>query len=94
MTEDDRYKRAKERVEEIRGFYVHLFVYIIVNFGLFMINIITAPGAFWFYWPLIGWGIGLFIHGFSVFGTQSLFGRDWEEKKIKEIMEKDKGEGE
>jgi hypothetical protein len=84
------YDKAKKRVEEIRSFYSHLFVYLAVNAGLFLLNIITSPRHLWFYWPLIGWGIGLSIHGLSVFGTQRLLGKDWEEKKIKEIMEKEK----
>jgi hypothetical protein len=88
--EEEIYEKAKRRVEEIRSFYSHLFVYLAVNAGLFLLNIITSPRHLWFYWPLIGWGIGLSIHGLSVFGTQRLLGKDWEEKKIKEIMEKEK----
>jgi hypothetical protein len=88
--EQESYERAKKRVEELKSFYSHLFVYLAVNAGLFLLNIITSPRHLWFYWPLIGWGIGLAIHGLSVFGTQNLLGKDWEEKKIKEILEKEK----
>lgn len=90
MGEQETYERAKKRVEELKSFYSHLFVYLAVNAGLFLLNIITSPRHLWFYWPLIGWGIGLSIHGLSVFGTQKLLGKDWEEKKIREIMEKEK----
>ncbi|MCK4420581.1 2TM domain-containing protein [candidate division WOR-3 bacterium] len=89
MDKNERYRRAKERVEEIKSFYSHLFVYIIVNLALFLINILTAPDSLWFYWPLFGWGIGLLIHGFTVFGTKRLL-RDWEERKIEELMGEDK----
>lgn len=88
--EKEMYERARKRVEEIRSFYSHLFVYLAVNAGLFLLNIITSPKHLWFYWPLIGWGIGLAIHGLSVFGTDRLLGKDWEEKKIREIIEKEK----
>lgn len=90
MSEDKRYEMAKKRVEEIRSFYVHLFVYVIVNLGLFLINIIAFPKSLWFYWPLIGWGIGLFIHWFVAFIAEGVLGVHWEEKKINEIMEKNK----
>jgi len=90
MKEDERYEKAKKRVEEIKSFYTHLFVYIVVNLGLFLLDVLTSPGKLWFYWVLIGWGIGLAIHGLNVFGAQKLLGEDWEEKKIKEIMEKEK----
>ncbi len=56
----------------------------------FLIDVISSPERLWFYWVLIGWGIGLAIHGLNVFGTDKILGKDWEEKKIKEIMEKDK----
>lgn len=92
MEENERYRRARERVEEIKSFYSHLFIYIIVNLALFIINMLTSPNSLWFYWPLFGWGIGLLIHAFSVFGTKR-FLRDWEEKKINELMEKDKKKG-
>lgn len=88
--EQKSYERAKKRVEELRSFYTHLFVYLAVNAGLFLLNILTSPRNLWFYWPLIGWGIGLAIHGLSVFGTEKLLGKDWEERKIKELMNKDK----
>lgn len=90
MKENRSYEKAKKRVEELKSFYTHLFIYIAVNIGLFLIDIITSPGALWFYWPLIGWGIGVAIHGLNVFGTEKLLGKNWEEKKIKEIMEKEK----
>ncbi|MCO5185253.1 MAG: 2TM domain-containing protein [Anaerolineae bacterium] len=86
-TKEIRYQRAKERVEALKGFYVHLAVYVIVNLFLFLLNIFTSPDNLWFYWPLLGWGIALGFHAVSVFGSGSRFGSDWEEKKIREIME-------
>ena len=87
--EEIKYQRAKKRVEALRGFYVHLGVYVLVNLFLFLLNIITSPASLWFYWPLLGWGIAIVVHAFSVFGFGRLFGADWEEKKIREIMEKE-----
>ena len=43
-------------------FYIHLIIYLIVNLSLFLINLFFSPQAWWFFWPLIGWGIGLFSH--------------------------------
>lgn len=82
-----KYQKAKERVEALRGFYVHLTVYIIVNLGLVFINLTTSTGYLWFVWPLMGWGIAVVIHGLRVFGLAGLPGSDWEERKIREIME-------
>jgi len=87
MDKEKKYEKAKERVKEIKDFYGHLLVYIVVNIGIFIINYIVSPGAYWFYWVLIGWGIGLIVHWVQVFGVSRLLGEKWEEKKIKEIME-------
>ena len=39
---------------------------------------------------LFFWGIGLVAHGLSVFVPQFVLGKDWEERKIRELMEKNK----
>jgi hypothetical protein len=87
--DEELYERAKKRVEETKGFYIHLGVYLIVNAALFTINMITNPDSLWFYWPLIGWGIGLAIHAFSFFIEGRFLGPEWEEKKVKEIMSRE-----
>ena len=85
---DEKYERAKKRVEEIKGFYSHLIAYVAVNIVLVVINLVTSRGVLWFYWPLLGWGIGLFFHAMGVFVFSKFPGNQWEERKIKEIMEK------
>lgn len=51
---------AKEQymTQRKRKFYEHLRSYLIVNAILFLLDIFTSGGV-WFYWPLFGWGIGL-----------------------------------
>ena len=85
--EEIKYQQAKERVEALRGFYIHLTVYVIVDLFLFLLNIFVSPDSLWFYWPLLGWGVAIVLHAVSVFNSGHLFGTDWEEKKIREIME-------
>ena len=42
------------------GFLRHLGVYVVVIFGLGMLNLLTDPGGYpWFLWPALGWGVGL-----------------------------------
>ena len=94
MDRDDeqRYQRAHARVQALKGFYTHATVYVLVNIGLFVINLLTG-GGWWFYWPLIGWGIGLGAHALGVFGFggSGPWGQDWEERKTREMMEKGRG---
>lgn len=88
-TNEDRYNKAQKRVEEIKGFYGNLTSYVFVNIGLLVLNLVTSPGHLWFFWPLFGWGIGVAIHGMKVFNYLPFFDQEWEQKKIKEFMEKE-----
>lgn len=69
MEHQEAYEKAKKRVEAKIGFYIHLAVFVGVNLLLIVINLVTAPGHLWFRWPLMGWGIGLFLHGLGVFAS-------------------------
>ena len=40
--ETERYQRARKRVEDLKGFYIHLSMYVMVNIGLFLINYLTT----------------------------------------------------
>lgn len=81
--EPDYRERARERVKEEKGFYGHFFVYIVVNLALAILNLVTSPDEIWFYWPMIGWGIGLAAHFLSVFGMDRFFGKDWEQRRLR-----------
>lgn len=89
MNDQERYERARKRVEAIKGFYIHLLIYLFVNAGLLLINVLTSPGSWWFYWPLLGWGIGLAVHAIGVFGVGNWFSKEWEEREIRKILEKE-----
>ncbi|MBL7128957.1 MAG: 2TM domain-containing protein [Ignavibacteria bacterium] len=90
MENDEKLKRAKNKVQELKGFYSHLLTYLVVNVVMIIINLVTNPHHLWFYWVTVFWGIGLIFHAFSIFGKRRILGDDWEEKKVKEYMDKDK----
>lgn len=88
------YESAKKRVEAEKGFYSHLVAYIIINSALLLLNIdFDLNFSNWLRWNILTtpffWGIGLLIHGVCVFGIKTKLFRDWEEQKIKELMNKD-----
>ncbi|UOB17220.1 2TM domain-containing protein [Abyssalbus ytuae] len=92
---EDRYLRAQKRIKELKGFYIHLFWYVIVNIFVFIIIYVNVENNsdFWNYGTFstsFFWGIGLFFHGLMVFGKNLVFSKNWEERKIKEFMDKDK----
>lgn len=92
---DMRYAMAFKRVKRIKGFYTHLAVYLVINTAMILANNHGKIGTqgFWsidtFSLPFC-WGLGLAFHGFSVFGRDVFFSKDWEERKIREFMEKEK----
>jgi len=90
------YKIAYERVKKIKGFYVHALAYTLIN-GFLLIRSFnkSLDGTEEFlrwetFFTAIFWGIGLAVHGLSVFGRNIFFSHNWEERKIKEFMEKEK----
>jgi hypothetical protein len=88
--EYDRYQRAKKQVEEIKGFYGHLVSFLAVNAFLLFINLKYSPQELWFFWPLLGWGIGLILHGMKAFNYMPFLGKEWEAKKLKQFLEEEK----
>jgi len=87
LEQSPEYQVARRQVCRLRGFYSHLSVYLAVNAGLLLINLFSSPGRLWVVWPLAGWGIAIVIHGASVFLGGRWLGREWEERKIREIMD-------
>ncbi len=89
------YEAAQKKVKKLKGFYIHLLVYLVVNIMIIYANYTNSntntsifefrnfSTAFW-------WGIGLLAHGFNVFSIDLIFGKDWEERKIRELMNREK----
>jgi two-component system, LytTR family, sensor kinase len=50
---------------------------------------VVSPDFWWVAFPAIGWGIGLAAHAISVFFEDGLFGPDWEERKTRELLERE-----
>lgn len=90
-----KYQEAVKRVKKIKGFYTHLAVYMVINIALLILKfqkLDESESIFklnYFSTPFF-WGIGLAAHGLSVFLPTMLLGQNWEEKKIKELMDKEK----
>ncbi len=88
----DAYLKAKKRVKKKKGYYAHLISYVSVMIFFMAINLATysEEPVIWFFWPMLGWGVGLLIHTFSVFGIPGVgpLDQSWEQKQIKKEMEK------
>lgn len=86
-------EQARRKVKSIRGFYTHFSVYIIVNALLLTLKAFSLkPDEDYFTFGnfnmAIFWGLGVGFHALGVFGTNIFMGSNWEDRKIKELMEK------
>tara|TARA_R110002072_G_scaffold48038_8_gene131418 strand:+ start:5120 stop:6475 length:1356 start_codon:yes stop_codon:yes gene_type:complete len=88
--ENSKYVRAVERVEKLKEFYQNLTSYVIVIPFLIFINLNYSPRFQWFWFPMIGWGIGIIFHWLEANNYNIFLGSNWEEKKIKEMMDNNK----
>ena len=82
--ENNAYLRAKEQVKKLKGFYGSLISYCFVIPFLIFINLSYSSQFQWFWFPMLGWGMGLTFQGLEVFG----YGKSWEQRKINEILNK------
>jgi len=86
----------RRRVHRLAEFYRHLLAYGIVIGMLFAFNAFfvlssdkpASWSSWWAFLPAFGWGIGLFFHAITVLPMWNLFSQDWEERKVKELMER------
>ena len=95
INEEIRYQEALKRVKKIKGFYIHLFVYIVINILIIISNIQNLENGESYlkkenFFTAFFWGIGLLAHGLSTFMPSWIMGKNWEERKIQEFMGKEK----
>lgn len=103
-SENTKYERAQKKVDTIKGFYKHLRVYIIINVLLILLRVkifkFFKDGDFsnvqfdrWLDWNTYGtaaiWGFALVLHGLYAFQYKFKFFKNWEARKLKEILDKE-----
>jgi len=84
--ENSKYLLAVERVEKLKKFYSSLASFVVVMPFLIFINLSYIPYFQWFWFPLFGWSIRLVSQLLEANNYNIFLGKNWEEKKIKELM--------
>ncbi len=84
MDERKLYRKARRRVREKKSFYTNLTSYVAVMAFLIALNLLTSPTHWWFIYPMLGWGLGLAMHYFKVFGWPGVAFQspEWEQREI------------
>jgi 2TM domain len=80
--QDEKYEQAKRRVEAKKGLYVHAFFFVVVN------AILLAVVGWDFLWATAFWGLGLVLHGASVFFSGSDWVKRWEHRAIQRELDR------
>jgi len=88
MNDQDIKQTAQEKVKEKIEFRIHLIIFVVVNSILATINLTLTPEYIWFKWPLLGWGIGIILHGLRVNST----GKSMKERMMDKEMKKSTSE--
>lgn len=96
---EEHYITAKKRVKDIKAFFVHLLVYVIVNIGISTAKVIfnikrgeTFEEAFFDFSTFalwMAWGIGIAFHGFAVLSESTISFKRWKNKKLKQYVEEE-----
>lgn len=88
-------KIAREKVQKVKNFYTHLFIYCIGVIIYVLKTYFGVPINFWpirfinefFMWC---WTLIIIIQGVRLFLGEQFLGSKWEEEKVKQIMEEEK----
>ncbi len=87
---EEKYQRAKKRIDKEKKFYASFMSYAVFIIFLGALNYYTNQWEYmWFLWAAFGWGIGIVTKAIKVFGLNPLFGKNWEERKIRELMDEE-----
>ena len=104
MFDQAKYERAKKRVKELKGFYDHLKIFLVINGTLYLLksgwlNPLLPEGfpikAYYFNWielNVLIWGLILLVHALYTFRNKFPFFKNWEERQIKKYMDQDREE--
>ncbi|MCU0955585.1 MAG: 2TM domain-containing protein [Hyphomicrobium sp.] len=76
--------RARKEYEAIRGFYIHVMVFVPVLLLLLVLDVVGGSGM-WVQWVGLGWGLGLAFHAYSAFVMEPRKMARWEQEQIEAI---------
>ncbi len=84
MYSKDEIYQATKRVKKKKKFYKHLTSFVSVNIFFLFLNLLTSPGELWFFYPMMGWGLGLIFHYVDTFGIPGfgMLDKEWEKREV------------
>ena len=90
---DARLEEARRWVRRKRIFYTIVGIYASLSLMWFAIDLLDDSSSYWFYWPMLGTGLGVLITGIVLFGLGGVFGTNWERRQVDRYLERRDGSG-
>jgi uncharacterized membrane protein YccC len=93
--QNTRRDEARRLVRRKRIFYTVVGIYLALSLMWFAIDLLDDSSGYWFYWPMLGTGLGVVVTGVVLGGLGGLFGTDWERREIERYLRRsgDQGDG-
>jgi hypothetical protein len=85
-------EEARRYVRRKRILYTVVGIWIVLSLMWFTIDLLDDSSSFWFYWPMLGTGIGVAITAIVLLGMGGLFGVDWERRQMDKYLQR-RGDG-
>jgi 2TM domain len=82
----DSMEEARRHVRRKRIFYTVVGIWLALSVMWFAIDLADDSTSYWFYWPMLGTGIGVAITGIVLLGFGGFFGAEWERREIDKYM--------
>ena len=79
-------QEARRYVRRKRIFYTIVGIWIALSLMWFGIDMLDDSSSIWFYWPMLGTGIGVAITGIVLLGIGGLFGANWEHRQVDKYL--------
>jgi len=85
---DKRYLEEEtiEYVKQLKTFYTHIVVFIIVTPCLVALNAWISYGIWWVVFAILPWAFAIAMHALTVFGFLNLLGPKWEQRQFQKRM--------
>lgn len=84
VVDEEVLERARKEARSKIGFYKHAGSWAIVSAFIFFVDLLTGSG-WWFFWPVLGWGIAVAFHAGSVYFGDG-YQRKLEEREVERIL--------
>lgn len=91
------FEHAQDRIKQKKRLTQHFVIFLAGSILLIVINVVLGYGkdvklfgADWFVWAILLWTFFFLVHALNVVITNKFMGKDWEQKQMDKLVEKQK----